>query len=109
MTDLEYDDLAERLLRRVEDQCDALNEELDVDIDNQRAGGLVTMAFAGGGQIVINLQRPLHEIWMAARAGGFHYRWVDGAWRDTKTGNEFFADLSALASDCAGRSLRFSA
>lgn len=109
MTDLEYDDLAERLLRRVEDQCDALNEELDVDIDNQRAGGLVTMAFAGGGQIAINLQRPLHEIWMAARAGGFHYRWVDGAWRDTKTGNDFFADLSELASDCAGRSLRFSA
>ena len=49
MTDLEYDDLAERLLRRVEDQCDALNEELDVDIDNQRAGGLVTMVFVGGG------------------------------------------------------------
>ena len=107
MTDLEYLDRAEALLRRIEEQCDALNDDTDADIDNQRAGGLMTLTFAGGSQIVINLQRPLHEIWMAARAGGFHYRWTDGAWRDTKTGNDFLADLSALASGCAGRPLAF--
>ena len=109
MTDIEYLDLAEALLRRVEEQCDALNEDTDADIDNQRAGGLMTLTFANGSQLVINLQRPLHEIWMAARAGGFHYRWADGIWHDTKTGNDFFADLSTLASDCVGRPLAFTA
>lgn len=38
MTDLEYLDHAERLLRRVEAQCDRLNETTDADIDNQRVG-----------------------------------------------------------------------
>ena len=109
MTDLEYHDLAEALLNRIEELCDAFNDETDADIDNQRAGGLMTLTFANGSHLAINLQRPLHEIWMAARAGGFHYRWADGIWRDTKTGHDFFDDLSALASDCAGRSLVFRA
>lgn len=107
MSELDYQDRAEALLRRVEAQCDALNETTDADIDNQRTGGMVTLTFANGSQIVINLQKPLHEVWLAARAGGYHYRWVDGAWRDTKTGEEFFANLSAQASAHAGQALVF--
>lgn len=86
MTDLEYLDLAENTLQRIEAACDRINETTDVDIDNQRNAGMVTLTFAQGGQIVVNLQKPLHEIWLAARAGGFHYRYKDGCWRDTKDG-----------------------
>ena len=44
---------------------------------------------------------------MAARAGGYHYRWADGgAWRDTRSGEEFFAALSVQASARGGRALR---
>jgi CyaY protein len=109
MTDLEYLDHAEALLRGIEAQCDRLNESTDADIDNQRVGGMVTLAFAGGGQIVINLQKPLHEVWLAARSGGYHYKRVDGAWRDTKSGEDFFERLSRSASEQAGIALRFTA
>ena len=34
---------------------------------------MVTLSFPNGTQIVVNLQKPLHEVWMAAKAGGFHY------------------------------------
>jgi len=54
------------------------------------------------------LQKPLREIWMATRAGGFHYKCVNGHWQDTKGAGEFFADLSRYASEQAGRPLRFS-
>ena len=102
MTDLEYLNHAEGLLRRVEAQCDRLNETTDADIDNQRVGGMITLAFADASQIVINLQKPLQEVWLAARSGGYHYKFVDGAWRDTKSGEEFFARLSQSASaSCA--------
>jgi CyaY protein len=50
----------------------------------------------------------LQEIWMAARAGGFHYKCVNGQWLDTKGAGEFFADLSRYASEQAGQPLRFS-
>lgn len=108
MTDSEYQDLAEALLRSVERGCDRINDESDADLDNQRVGGMVTMTFANRSQIIINLQKPLHEVWMAARSGGFHYKWVGAQWMDTKGHGEFFAHLSRCASEQAGQGLTFS-
>ena len=108
MTDLEFMDQAERLLAAVEASCDRINDETDADIDNQRVGGMVTLTFANRSQIVINLQKPLHEVWLAARCGGFHYRWQEGQWQDTKGQGEFWYSLSRYASDQAGQSLSFS-
>jgi CyaY protein len=109
MNELEYIDHAEAALKAVELACDRINDESDVDLDNQRTGGMITLSFANGSQIIINLQKPLQEIWMAARAGGFHYKFSDGQWLDTKTNLEFFADLSGYASVQAGEALVFKA
>lgn len=108
MTDLDYLDRAEQLLKAVEACCDRLNDESDADIDNQRSGGMVTLVFPNKSQIVINLQKPLQEVWMAAKAGGFHYRWLDGRWQDTKGAGEFFEELTRQASKQAGSALQFS-
>ena len=107
MTDLEFLDQAERLLAGVEISSDRLNDATDADIDNQRTGGMVTLTFPNRSQIVINLQKPLHEVWLAARCGGFHYK-IDGAhWMDTKGQGEFWASLSRYASEQAGQNLLF--
>ncbi len=108
MTDLDYLDRAEALLAAVEACCDRINEETDADVDNQRVGGMITLSFEDRSQIIINLQKPLQEVWLAARAGGFHYRFDGQAWRDSKGTGEFFADLSRYASQQAGRPLSFS-
>jgi CyaY protein len=107
MTDLEYMDQAEALLARIEACCDRINEQTDADIDNQRVGGMVTLTFANGTQIIVNLQKPLQEVWMAARAGGFHYKFDGQRWMDTKGGGEFFANLTRYASEQAGEPLTF--
>jgi CyaY protein len=109
MTDLQYQNQAESVLKAIEQACDRLNDESDVDIDNQRTGGMITLTFSNQSQIIINLQKPLQEIWMAARAGGFHYKFNGGQWLDTKDGREFFANLSRYASDQAGQPLVFGA
>lgn len=108
MTDLEYLDRAEALLASVEASCDRINEDTDADVDNQRVGGMVTLTFPDRSQIIVNLQKPLQEVWMAARSGGFHYRFDGRNWRDTKSQAEFFAELSRYASEQAGRDLVFS-
>jgi CyaY protein len=108
MTDTEYQDLAESLLRNVELACDRINDNTDADVDNQRVGGMITMTFANGSQIIINLQKPLQEIWLAARAGGFHYRHNGSAWMDTKGQGEFFEQLSRCATEQSGEQLDFS-
>jgi CyaY protein len=108
MTDPEFMDRAEALLQTVEVCCDKMNDMDDVDIDNQRVGSMVTLSFPNRSQIIINLQKPLHEVWIAARSGGYHFRWQDGVWEDTKGQGEFFATLSKDASAQAGLPLNFS-
>lgn len=108
MTDPEFMDRAEALLGAIEACCDRINDETDADIDNQRVGGMVTLVFPNGSQIIVNLQKPLQEVWLAARAGGFHYRFDGTQWTDTKGNGEFMADLSRCASEQGGLPLRFS-
>jgi len=109
MTDLEFLDHAEKLLLAVEQSADRINDDTDADLDAQRVGGMVTLVFANRSQIIINLQRPLHEVWLAAKAGGFHFRFDGQAWQDTKGAGEFFERLSTYASEQSGLGLAFTA
>ena len=109
MTDVEFMDRAESLLKAIEASCDRINETTEADIDSQRTGGMVTLVFRDRSQIVVNLQKPLHEIWMAAKAGGFHYKFDGKAWMDTKGSGEFFAHLSRYASEQSRLKLEFKA
>lgn len=109
MTDLEFQNCAEQVLLAVEQCCDRINEATDADVDAQRSGGMITLTFANRSQIIINQQKPLHEMWMAARSGGYHYRFDGQHWQDTKGGREFFAQLSADASAQSATALQFTA
>ena len=109
MTDPEFMDRAEILLQAVEASCDRINDSTDADIDNQRTGGMVTLTFRNRSQIIINLQKPLQEVWMAAKSGGYHYKFDGDCWMDTKGQGEFFASLTRDASAQAGEPLTFTA
>ena len=109
MTRPEYMDRAESALAAIEAACDRINDATDADIDNQRVGGMVTLVFRNGSQLIVNTQRPLHELWLAARSGGYHFRFSGAQWVDTRTGAEFFEVLSNEATAQAGQPIRFAA
>jgi CyaY protein len=109
MTDLEFLDHAEQLLKAVELACDDMNDNSDADIDNQRVGGMITLVFSNRSQIIINLQKPLHEVWLAAKSGGYHFRFDGTNWMDTKGQGEFFERLTQDACAQTGLDLRFTA
>ena len=106
LSDADYHAMAHALLARIEAQIDAWLEDDVVDIDTHRTGGLLELSMPGGSKIVINTQPPLQEIWLAARAGGFHFRFVQGRWLERES-QEFFALLSKLAGEQAGKPLTF--
>lgn len=108
MTDLEFLDQAENALKSIEAACDRINDAGEADIDNQRMGGMITLSFENKSQIVVNLQKPLQEIWLATKRGGYHYKFISGQWLDTKSGIELFANLSDCASEQAQSVLVFS-
>jgi CyaY protein len=94
LSDADYHAKAHALLARIEAQIDAWLDEDVVDIDTHRTGGL--------------LEPPLQEIWLAARSGGYHFKWDGAQWVD-REGQEFLARLSRSASEQAGQALSFSA
>ena len=108
LSDTDYLAKAHALLARVESQIDAWLEADVVDIDTHRTGGLLELSLPGGSKIVINTQPPLQEIWLAARSGGYHFKWDGQQWVD-REGQEFCARLSRSASEQAGQALTFTA
>lgn len=109
LTDPEYHRLSAALLACVEAALDDWLQGDVIDIDSARTGGMLEMSFPNSSKIVVNTQPPLHEIWLAARSGGHHFKCQAGRWIDTKDGREFFDALSACASEQAGMTLRFTA
>lgn len=98
MNETEFNRLVDDTLARIEEGI----ESSGVDIDYETAAGILTLEFEDGSKVIINRQGATQELWVAAKAGGFHYRWVDGAWRNTRDGSEFMAALSVLVSQQAG-------
>jgi len=68
MTSAEYEQLADEILNAI----DEIVEKLDVDIESELNGNILTLIFPNRSKIIINKQPALQEIWIAAKAGGFH-------------------------------------
>ena len=100
MTDSEFEALTDAALARIEQAIDASG--LDVDVQSG-AGGVLEIEFGNGTKMVVNRHGPAREIWVAAKSGGFHFRWNGSAWRDTRDGSELFAALSKLVSAQGGQ------
>ena len=107
LSDAEYRRLTDAVLAGIEATLDRWLQEDVVDIDASRTGGLLELSFPDRSMIVVNTQPPLHELWLAARSGGFHFRHQDGRWVDTRDGSDFHERLSRCASEQAGQALQF--
>ena len=105
LTDSEFHTRSHAVLAAIEGVLDRWLQDGVIDIDAHRTGGLLELDIPGGGKIVVNTQPPLHELWLAARKGGYHFRWTGDHWVDAREGGEFFAVLSREISAQAGRAL----
>jgi CyaY protein len=111
--DKQFHQMASHLLHSIEASLESADERLDLDLDIARQGGnVINIVFRDRSVVVINTQPPLHEIWVACKAGGFHYRWAGTlakpVWVDTKTGKELLLDLSSFISAQAGQAIQIS-
>lgn len=102
MDDKEFNALADAVLARIEAAVEASGADLDFE---PQPGGILEIEFADGSKIIVNRHGVAKEMWVAARAGGFHFRWDGSAWRDTRDNEELMAKLSRLASQQAGETI----
>lgn len=107
MTESEFLGLAEATLSRIEGAFDRLFDQDVVDVECKRNGNVLEIEFVdNGSKIIVNSQAPLQEMWIAARAGGYHYKRVGDEWRNTRDDSEFFTALSDFASQQGGAPIK---
>jgi CyaY protein len=110
MSESEFLDLAEAALSAIEDALEHAADEDLVDVECSRSGNVLEIdCIANGSKIIVNSQTPMRQLWVAARAGGFHYKYEDGRWIDTRDGTELFAQLSKMVGEQAGGTLTLKA
>jgi len=102
MNDSEFIDLTDQVLNRIETAVEASGANIDSSLVG---GGVLELECEDGGKIVVNRHAVSQELWVAARAGGFHFQWDGKIWRDTRSSRELMAVLSELLSAQAGESV----
>lgn len=75
--------MAELEMRRLQD----LIEERFEDADCTRSGNVLTIELESGAEVVINIQTPMREIWLASHLGGLHFAPQEGGWICTRGGS----------------------
>ncbi|HWM45141.1 MAG TPA: iron donor protein CyaY [Burkholderiales bacterium] len=103
MNEREFEAQAAAALEALEQALE--RTELDFEL---KEGGILEIEFDDASKIIVNRHAAAREIWVAARSGGFHFRWDGAAWRDTRSGAELFGALSELVSQQSGRRARLS-
>lgn len=101
MTSSEFNLLVETTLTQIEQAIEASG----ADIDFETTAGILELEFDNGSKIIVNRQSASQELWVAAKSGGYHYIWKNGAWINTRDGSELFASLSRYASEQAGETM----
>jgi CyaY protein len=103
MTESEFLASAEAALDAIEAALERAGDDAGLDIECSRSGNVLEIEFIdNGSKIIVNSQAPMQQLWVAARAGGFHYALRDGRWINTRDGSELFAELSKMTSAQGG-------
>lgn len=99
----EFERMASETLAGIEAAVEAAADSVGIDIDLQmKPGGVLELEFEDGSKMIVNRQGATREIWVAARSGGYHFRYDGQRWVDTRDGGELFAALSRMVSAQGG-------
>jgi len=102
MTPSEFDSLADAMLERIARAVEESGGDCDCE---PKGSGVLELEFADGSRIVVNRHSAARQIWVAARSGGYHFRWDGSDWVDNRAGGELLAALSKLVSEQSNRAV----
>jgi CyaY protein len=105
MNDSEFHRLADGLWRTIEEHLD--DWDGDSDIDCEINGSVLTLSFENGSKIIINRQEPLHQVWLATKAGGYHFSRQGDTWICDRSGEPFWKLLEEACTAQAGETVHF--
>jgi iron-sulfur cluster assembly protein CyaY len=99
MTPSEFESLADAMLEKIARAVDGSGADCDCE---PKGSGVLELEFADGSRIVVNRHSAAQEIWVAAKSGGYHFRFDGSRWLDTRDRRELLAVLSELVTGQSG-------
>jgi CyaY protein len=93
MTPSDFEILADAMLEKIRRSVEESGAECDCE---SKGSGVLELEFENGSRIVINRHSAAQEIWVAARSGGFHFRFDGSDWINTRDKRELLSVISAL-------------
>ena len=103
MDDSSFQEIVDKVFLEIEDKVDELNDDIDVD----SSGGVLTLTFPNGTSVILSRQISSHEIWIAAKSGGFHLAFDEQVWSCASTGEDLKSLLDRVFVE-QGASIPFS-
>lgn len=97
-----FEQRAAAVLEAIGDAVDAA--DLDCDLE-QKGDGVLEITAANGSRIIVNRHAAASEIWVAAKSGGYHFRFDGQNWVNTRDGGELFSSISRYLSEQTGKNV----
>ncbi len=91
--------LSRAAIQKVRDALDACDPDVVECVPDAE---VVKISFAAGAPFVLNTQRPVREIWLAADRQAWHFRYDGARWQDKRSTDELFSTLQRLVKARAG-------
>ncbi|MDR0780304.1 MAG: iron donor protein CyaY [Pseudomonadales bacterium] len=109
MTDAEFLALYHATLSDIETLVEDAITEHDAEIDYESGNDMLTLSFRTGTVAIISRQSAVHQLWLAARSGGFHFEWDEAQeqWLCTLNGQTLQDMLSEVCLEQGGVRVRF--
>lgn len=95
----EFESHADAMLERIARSVEESGAECDCE---PKGSGVLELEFDDGSRIIVNRHSAAQEIWVAAKSGGYHFRFDGTVWVDTRDKRELLAALSALIAEQSG-------
>jgi len=103
MTESDFMDLADSTLNAIEAALEQACDDTGLDVECSRSGNVLEIeCIDNGSKIIVNSQAAMQELWIAARSGGFHYKYDGAHWRNTRDGSDMAEALSEVVSSQGG-------
>jgi CyaY protein len=93
MDEKEFTERCQQELALIEAAVEAAAVDSEIDFEIQ--GGILEIECPDGSKIIVSPHTIAKEIWVAAKSGGFHFRYdpAAGRWFDTRSGDALRARL----------------
>ncbi len=102
MTEAAFMTLAKSTIDAVRAAIDAQDPDV---VECLPEADVVKVSFPSGLPYVMNTQRPVREIWLAADREAWHFRYDGTVWRDKRSGDELVSTITRLINARAGVTL----